>query len=167
MNKLAWLRLSDFHFKADGDLFSQDLMCRALTEDVKSRLSEHGGLTFVLVSGDIAFSGKADEYAQAHTFFHQLAAKLSVDAERFFFVPGNHDVDRSLHDLAWQVQVLASEQDIDRARAIPTGCVTFSSDRVPTESSSPPSAQTRPVSEPLMASATWPRSTSTASRLPS
>lgn len=48
--RLTWLHVSDFHFRSSGDRFSQDAACQALL------------FCFVLVSGDVAFSGQPAEY---------------------------------------------------------------------------------------------------------
>ena len=116
IDRLSWLHVSDFHFKSTGDRFSQTVACEALLADVVAR-AEDTPLSFVLVSGDVAFSGKTDEYALAAEFMSRLAACLSIDPCRFFFVPGNHDVDRALHDFA-QVgarQVLRNQSAVDQA----------------------------------------------------
>jgi len=50
----------------------------------------------VLVTGDIAFSGKQAEYERATAWLRQLCASIDCPAESVWVVPGNHDVDRSL-----------------------------------------------------------------------
>lgn len=116
IDRLTWLHVSDFHFKSSGDRFSQTVACEALLNDVAAR-AESTPLSFVLVSGDIAYSGKPREYALAAEFLSKLSACLSIDPSRFFFIPGNHDVDRALHDFA-QIgarQVLRSQSTVDQA----------------------------------------------------
>ena len=51
-------------------------------------------LDFVLVTGDLAFSGKEDEYEQVAEFLTALCDASGVDHKHVFSVPGNHDVDR-------------------------------------------------------------------------
>jgi hypothetical protein len=51
-------------------------------------------LDFVLATGDVAFSGKADEYKLAASFFDALSKASGVSTEYIFCVPGNHDIDR-------------------------------------------------------------------------
>ena len=96
MDKISWLHLSDFHFKAGGDSFSQEVSCDALVRDIPSRLSDEFPLQFIVVTGDIAFSGQSSEYELASTFFASLLDNLGLGAERLCIVPGNHDVDRSI-----------------------------------------------------------------------
>lgn len=49
----------------------------------------------ILVGGDIAYKGAADEYDVAMTWLQELAAVAGCPHERIFVVPGNHDVDRN------------------------------------------------------------------------
>ena len=39
LDKISWLHLSDFHFRAQGDNFSQVVSCDALARDIPTRLS--------------------------------------------------------------------------------------------------------------------------------
>jgi 3',5'-cyclic AMP phosphodiesterase CpdA len=49
----------------------------------------------IVVGGDIAFSGKPEEYDLANKWLVRFAARLGVDpGERIWVVPGNHDIDR-------------------------------------------------------------------------
>ena len=117
IDRFTWLHVSDFHFTDSGDRFSQTVACDALLEDVAARATEHAPISFVLVSGDIAFSGQPDEYAQAADFMSALSSALSIETTKFFFVPGNHDVDRKLHSFApfGARHVLSSQQAVDLA----------------------------------------------------
>jgi len=51
-------------------------------------------LDFILISGDIAHSGQAEEYRVADVFCQQLRQAAQLPAQRLFVVPGNHDIDR-------------------------------------------------------------------------
>jgi 3',5'-cyclic AMP phosphodiesterase CpdA len=116
-DRLTWLHVSDFHFTSATDGFSQTVACNALLEDVSVRAEEHGPISFILVSGDIAFSGRPAEYTRATEFMDELASCLSLAPSDFFFVPGNHDVNRNLHAFA-QIgakQALSSQQAVDLA----------------------------------------------------
>ncbi len=54
-------------------------------------------MSFVAVTGDIAFSGKKPEYDEALKFFEKLKGILPKETE-FLVVAGNHDVDRDQLD---------------------------------------------------------------------
>jgi hypothetical protein len=55
----------------------------------------------VAFTGDIADWGLPEEYAAATPFVDELLARLGVPRERFFVVPGNHDVHRKTQEHAW------------------------------------------------------------------
>lgn len=115
LDKFSWLHLSDFHFRTDRDSFSQDVSADEIKRDIPSRLSDEFPLRFVAVTGDIAFSGRTSEYEIAVDFFKSLAGKVGLGLNRFFLVPGNHDVDRSrCHYLYEGVRGgLTSQQAVD------------------------------------------------------
>jgi len=126
IHQLEWLHVSDFHFSA-REKFSQDVATSALLDDVVHRIAGHDPPTLVLVTGDVAMAGKREEYELAGAFLSRLAATVEVPHERFFFVPGNHDVDRSLQRLAYvgACQELISETEVDRLLGAPddlAGC---------------------------------------------
>ncbi|MCP4654187.1 MAG: hypothetical protein GY856_02090, partial [bacterium] len=91
---LRWLHLSDFHFEALERWSSRATLTALLQHGDKLR--ERGlAPDLVFVTGDVARSGRPKEYEQAERFFTELAEKLDLEPrEHFFFVPGNHDVDR-------------------------------------------------------------------------
>ena len=95
---ITWLHLSDFHFRAsEQHTWNENIVLRALLEDVQVCIAKEGLVPdLILVSGDIAFSGVAAEYALARDFLEQLRAVTELPKERLFVVPGNHDVDRGL-----------------------------------------------------------------------
>ncbi len=99
--KLRWLHLSDFHFQAKDD-WSVRLPLRALERKLRELVAANLKPQLVFITGDIAYSGRAEEYEQATKFFKTLAEILELDPQHFFLVPGNHDVDRSaikpIHD---------------------------------------------------------------------
>ena len=115
LDKFSWLHLSDFHFKAGGDLFSQQVSTDAILKDIPSRLSSEHPLQFVVVTGDIAFSGKSSEYDLAEEFFKSLASALGLAMDRIFVSPGNHDVDRSLQEFVYGgvLDRLTNQQAVD------------------------------------------------------
>ena len=115
LDKISWLHISDFHFKAGGDNFGQKVSCDALMRDIPTRLSDEFPLQFIVVTGDIAFSGKSSEYEIASTFFASLLDELGLDTGRLCIVPGNHDVDRSTRTYMYEgVQSrLGSQWDVD------------------------------------------------------
>jgi len=111
MNEITILHLSDIHFRRKDKeplkTYRQDVRAKML-EAIRAHLvKEKPAPDFVAVTGDIAFSGKKEEYDEAGEFFKELKSILP-DGTVFLVVPGNHDVDReetdpeifSLHTIA-------------------------------------------------------------------
>nr|NIM11166.1 hypothetical protein [Candidatus Aminicenantes bacterium]NIM79723.1 hypothetical protein [Candidatus Aminicenantes bacterium]NIN17266.1 hypothetical protein [Candidatus Aminicenantes bacterium]NIN41135.1 hypothetical protein [Candidatus Aminicenantes bacterium]NIN85699.1 hypothetical protein [Candidatus Aminicenantes bacterium] len=100
MSEITILHLSDIHFKkkeGEENKTFHEVVQQQLIEAVKMHLNEHGNPDFVVVTGDIAFSGKKPEYDKSLEFFAELKAVLPGETE-FLAVPGNHDVDRDKVD---------------------------------------------------------------------
>ena len=93
--QLCWLHLSDFHLKAT-EQWSQDVVLHSLLTDVSNRYSNHDPIDFVFVTGDLAFSGKYEEYLIVEDFLNQLLKNTGVPADRLLIVPGNHDINRDM-----------------------------------------------------------------------
>ena len=95
--RLMFVHLSDIHFtKFSGDHYDLDGELReALEHDVVDLTKKlNRPTTGVLVTGDIAFSGKAEEYRMARDWLERLCGLLDVPKANVWLTPGNHDVDR-------------------------------------------------------------------------
>ena len=94
MAGITWLHLSDWH--QQGKDFHQQVIRDALLEDIRNRASINPDLAkidFLVFSGDVAFSGQAEEYQAAIKFlFDPLLAASKLDPNRLFIIPGNHDL---------------------------------------------------------------------------
>ena len=68
--QITILHLSDIHFKWKKiETFREDVE-EKMIDTIKAHLDNiHSELDFVAVTGDIAFSGKGDEYEKAKNFF--------------------------------------------------------------------------------------------------
>jgi hypothetical protein len=87
---VTWLHVSDFHFRG-GDPYDRDVVLRALVQSVK-RFRDAGRAPDVIFStGDVAYSGKDQEYALATQFFDDLLEAVRLDRRHLYLVPGNHD----------------------------------------------------------------------------
>jgi hypothetical protein len=91
--KVVLLHLSDIHISSTSDFILQrPTQIAATTFKYLSSAAE----VFVVVSGDIAQSGKAAEYELAEIFLRKLEADIKNERDipiNFIFVPGNHDCD--------------------------------------------------------------------------
>jgi formylglycine-generating enzyme required for sulfatase activity/predicted phosphodiesterase/energy-coupling factor transporter ATP-binding protein EcfA2 len=86
------MHLSNLNFNADG---MHDVAITQLIDLYASSGSDGEQLDFIFCTGDIAVSGREEEYEAATQFFYRLSEVTRVPLERIFTVPGNHDVDRN------------------------------------------------------------------------
>lgn len=98
---ICWLHVSDIHLRA-RDAWSQDVVLKAMCNHIERQRAEGTAVDFVLVTGDIAFSGKETEYAMAADFLDALGAAAGVPKARIFCIPGNHDIDRDRQNLCFK-----------------------------------------------------------------
>ena len=98
MSSLNWLHLSDWHHK---DFKTDPRVVRdRLVKDIEDRTAislDLAKIDFIVFSGDVASSGRADEYNEAKKEFFDriLAAAGDVSPRRLFIVPGNHDLNEA------------------------------------------------------------------------
>lgn len=94
--RFSWLHFSGFQFGSRSSP-AYEKARRALFADL-GFLHEHlGPWHAVFVTGDIASSGKEEEYGQAAKAFKDLLEHLGElgSTPRILTVPGNHDIDRA------------------------------------------------------------------------
>ena len=101
MRTISWLHISDLHLRV-GREWAQDVVLDEMCRHIEHQRNNDLSFDFVLVTGDIAFSGQAEEYAIAERFFDELQSKSGVDRNYIFCVPGNHDIDRSKQAMAFR-----------------------------------------------------------------
>ncbi len=104
------VHLSDIHFKATDegiDDRNKDLRNEVLLDLRRQRTHLHR-YHLLVVTGDIAYSGKRDEFLIAAKWLDVLREQLGVPAGNVLVTPGNHDVDRAVADSA-EVAPLRSE----------------------------------------------------------
>ncbi len=116
MSAITLLHLSDIHFKKDNDGNYPPFPGKVnewMVEGISRHLIEiSDNLDYVVVTGDIAFSGKQEEYETAKKFFDSLTQVLPKQTE-FLIVPGNHDVDRRKIDEAIKMHDIVSNGKSD------------------------------------------------------
>ena len=119
---LTFLHLSDIHCNQRHMQYwdpDEDLR-RELLRDLPAVLPFDRPVDAVLVTGDIAFSGRQTEYQQISPWLADLARLACGDPDKILTVPGNHDVDRSRVDgnrlLVQSQQAIrdAPESDLDQ-----------------------------------------------------
>jgi hypothetical protein len=119
----AWIHLSDVQFGhgGPGHAADQRMVLDALRKDVGEVVAREGvAPDAILVTGDVAWEGKAEQYAQARAWLGEVAEAAGVDPARVYVVPGNHDIDLDPgeRDAARLVRaVREGSEDIDEALA--------------------------------------------------
>lgn len=99
--KLFVLHLSDIHIKDNNSINKTNI--DAIINAIRNSFD---GATnaFVIVSGDVSYSGQKTQMIQFANFLKKLKFELksahSFDSIEILFVPGNHDVDYSLGKLS-------------------------------------------------------------------
>lgn len=95
----VFVHVSDIHFGQEKDdrVYIHDDVKQQLIVDARDVVATigHGSAHGILVTGDIAQSGKSSEYEVAGRWLDELAASVGVEPHRVQMVPGNHDLDRS------------------------------------------------------------------------
>ncbi|HEY4933649.1 MAG TPA: metallophosphoesterase [Terriglobales bacterium] len=88
--RVGVLHLSDIHFRRGKN--PVQLRVTEIASAINS-VAQGCGLFLTLVTGDIAFSGSAEEYAEASVFFAALDERIKAEGRclRTWMVPGNHD----------------------------------------------------------------------------
>lgn len=106
---VAILHLSDIHIKSDDDpilLKTNDIAaCMFSSLPTASHV-------VILVSGDIAFSGKSEQYALAGKFLINIQESIQQECDipvSFVLSPGNHDCDFSRENSAREILIKSLE----------------------------------------------------------
>lgn len=95
MTVYRFVHLSDIHFgqERDGTLVPHEDVREQLIADCASLKEKMGPGNGVLVTGDIAYSGKKQEYVHAGEFLDRLTETIGCKRNAVLVIPGNHDVD--------------------------------------------------------------------------
>ncbi|MBW8468756.1 MAG: metallophosphoesterase [Thiobacillus sp.] len=90
--------MSDIHFgqeKDGGIIFINDDARRRLLDDAAAEIAKLGtNASGIIVTGDIAYSAKYEEYVKAGEWLDQLAERVGCNRLDIQMVPGNHDINR-------------------------------------------------------------------------
>ncbi len=104
------LHLSDIHIKSDSDPILKKGKDIAACVFSSLPCASH---VFIAVSGDIAFSGKEQQYAYANHFFKDIENTIRAECScpvSFIVVPGNHDCDFEKNTGVREIVVNSLEQ---------------------------------------------------------
>lgn len=96
---VGFVHLSDIHFgqEKDGTLWVHNDVKERLVDDVRAvaKTLKTGRAAGIIVTGDIAYSGKADEYKAAGAWLDRVAEAAGCEITDIQVVPGNHDIDHN------------------------------------------------------------------------
>lgn len=88
------LLLSDIHLLAKADEFDPHYGLRlAFLRDIKDYKDSCGSIDAIFICGDIASTGKEQEYVNAKEFLSTICQKVNCPEHEIYTVPGNHDKD--------------------------------------------------------------------------
>lgn len=97
--KVRFVHLSDIHFNKKAATFGFDPdreLRRWVQRDIAERTKELGPANAILVSGDIAYAGKREEFEDAARWLDEVCDAAGCGREAVLMCPGNHDVDRAV-----------------------------------------------------------------------
>ncbi len=96
----VFVHVSDIHFgqeRRSGEVIVNNDVKDRLISDARRELQRLGKFpaTGILVTGDVAYAGKADQYTKAGEWLDKLASAIGCSKTAVHLVPGNHDIDRA------------------------------------------------------------------------
>lgn len=95
------LHLSDIHWKNTPEgLDDYKEIREAFLTDIKDYCDSNGKIDYVLICGDIAFSGNKKEYNRAKDFIDDVCKITDCSQENVLLVPGNHDKNRKANHVS-------------------------------------------------------------------
>ena len=80
MRTVTWLHISDFHFR-ECEKQPRQTVLSAMLEDITTRCKNGMTVDFILVTGDLAFSGIDSEYNLVSNFLSDLSTATSLSHE--------------------------------------------------------------------------------------
>jgi hypothetical protein len=100
---LRILHISDLHARGarEHSQFARRLVLGEEWHKNLDAIRTDGPVDLVCFTGDIADWGRSAEYEEAALFVSDMLARLDVAPDRFFVIPGNHDVDRGVAVESW------------------------------------------------------------------
>ncbi|WP_437767332.1 metallophosphoesterase [Sorangium sp. So ce281] len=113
-HRLRVLHISDLHVRGPRETEGwrrRRVLGGAWERNLDDLVKDGIPIDLVCFTGDVADHGTPEEYGPATEFVEATLARLHVPKERFFVVPGNHDVHRRTNQAAWE-QLRAQLPDV-------------------------------------------------------
>jgi hypothetical protein len=92
MTLLRWLHVSDSHYGQPEHSHITDAARVAMEAEIAKEVERGGPIDAIIFTGDVAYSGKAEQYAAADASIARLIR--ITGANHILATPGNHDIDR-------------------------------------------------------------------------
>ncbi len=117
--RVAFVHLSDIHFgqERNKDLHINNDIKEAVIQDCRRQIQELApeSVAGVLITGDLAYSGKRAEYENAGAWLDRLTAAIGCARTAVRIVPGNHDIDRdeiseSIGDMLAAIEAIGEDK---------------------------------------------------------
>ncbi|MBW2108944.1 MAG: metallophosphoesterase [Deltaproteobacteria bacterium] len=117
--QLRILHLSDLHAGSEKDRYpiTHQIALGQAWDSNLTKILEDAPIDFVFLTGDVANEGHWDEYIEATQFVQRTLSWLRLEKDRFFVVPGNHDIQRSVCEGSWN-RINRSASDPSNQNAI-------------------------------------------------
>ena len=116
-NVLNFIHISDIHFaRTSGDPYDIDeelrqAMLNDLSNAAKQLFTKVNG---IFVCGDLAFSGKAEEYKIACEFLDEILQIFNLEKNDIYCVAGNHDVDQSVAKESLAIELVQKQLALEK-----------------------------------------------------
>ncbi|WP_437493492.1 metallophosphoesterase [Sorangium sp. So ce1014] len=104
-HRLRVLHISDLHVRGPRETEGwrrRRVLGEAWERNLDDLVEDGIPIDLVCFTGDVANHGTPEEYGPATEFVEAMLGRLHVSKERFFVVPGNHDIHRKTNQAAWK-----------------------------------------------------------------
>ncbi|WP_437948359.1 metallophosphoesterase [Sorangium sp. So ce296] len=125
-HRLRVLHISDLHVRGPRETEAwrrRRVLGEAWERNLDDLVKDGIPIDLVCFTGDVADHGTSEEYGPATEFVEATLGRLHVPKERFFVVPGNHDIHRRTNQAAWKKlrSLLFDVPAIERSRWLQGG----------------------------------------------
>lgn len=104
MIRYGLIQLSDLQFGNKHRFDFPSKIVNPLSEDILSMSERHKFIPiYLLLTGDIAETAHANEFEDASSAINRLSLKIGIDKDSILAIPGNHDINWKLSEIASQV----------------------------------------------------------------
>jgi 3',5'-cyclic AMP phosphodiesterase CpdA len=104
MIRYGLIQLSDLQFGNQHRFEFPSKIVNPLCEDIMSMSEKHKFIPiYLLLTGDIAETAHANEFKDASDSINRIALKIGIDKDSILAIPGNHDINWKLSEIASQV----------------------------------------------------------------